>query len=510
MLYEVGYASTMEKETVKVTLTNRRAALVYPYPAEELKPFFQFRPKGYEWSPKYRQHVWDGNITLIKNGKVGTGLFLAQRAAVEKGSAVTFRVKDTRTFPSYHHADPRKVTIDGWELRDHQYGAVLAMMQHSNTGGLVLNATGTGKTVTAGVYFKNLIGSGVFVVDELTLLDQARKELAQILGEPVGIVGNAKFEPQRITVATVQTLARNRAKAAFKRWAKQVAVMIIDELHLMLNKRQADVVRAFNPQAVFGLTATLGLQKTEVRYKAFDLCGPVVYEYPYEQGVSEHVLSPGVVVGVDLRREAPDSVDYDWLYVERIVRSQRRNSVVADLVQEGIARGKHVVVLVERVRHLKILSKLLRGITHAVVYGDMPVAQRIKAKERFDSGELKLLICNKVFKKGINLKRLDCIIDAAAMYSANDAVQKYGRGVRTCANKRGLLYFDIGDRKPVDRAKTNRFTAATKSRRKALSGIGVQVIPKLARLGAASLYDTAEKVLTHVVDARPKKTRKIA
>ena len=510
MLYEVSYAPTMAREIVKVTLTNRRAALAYPYPADELKPFFQFKPKGYEWSPKYRQGVWDGNICLIRNAKVGAGLFLAQRGAVEKGSAVRFLVKDTRTKPRFHHADPREIKVPGWELRDHQYGAVLAMMQHSDTGGLVMNATGTGKTVTAGVFLKNLDGYGLFVVDELTLLDQARKELEQILGEKVGVVGNSIFDPQRVTVATVQTLARNKKRVPFQRWAKQISVMIIDELHLMLNKRQWDVVRSFEPQAVFGLTATLQLKKTEVRYKAYDLCGPMIFEYPYEQGVAEHVLTPGVVMGVDLQREAPKELDYDWLYVERIVRSQRRNSVVADLVREGIARGKRVVVLVERVRHLKLLSRMLANVSHAVVYGDMPVKQRILSKERFDAGELDLLICNRVFKKGVNLKSLDCIIDAAAMHSENDAVQKYGRGVRLCASKRGLIYFDIGDRKPKAVGKTNRFTAATKSRRRALSALGVQVVPSLARIGAASLYDRAEMMLDNVLAARCKLTTKIA
>ena len=509
MLYEVGYAPTMEQEIVKVTLTNRRAALTYPYPAEEIKPFFQFKPKGYEWSPKYRQHVWDGNISLIKNGKVGTGLFLAQREAVEKGSTVRFSINDTRTKPKFHHADPRKIQVPGWELRDHQYGAVLAMMKCANTGGLVMNATGTGKTVTAGVFLKNLDGYGLFVVDELTLLDQAQKELEQILGEKVGVVGNSVFDPQRVTVATVQTLARNKTKVPFKRWAKLISVMIIDELHLMLNKRQWDVVKVFDPQAVFGLTATLQLKKTEVRYKAYDLCGPVIFEYPYEQGVQEHVLTPGVVVGVDLRREAPKTLDYAWLYAERIVRSQRRNTLVADLVREGIARDKRIVVLVERVRHLKILSRMLVSISHAVVYGEMPVKQRILSKERFDAGELNLLICNRVFKKGINLKSLDCIIDAAAMHSQNDAVQKYGRGVRLCASKRGLIYFDIGDRKPLAKGKPNRFTAATKSRRQALAAIGVQVVPVLARIGVVSLYDKAEAVLDNVLAARVKKTTKI-
>jgi len=58
---------------------------------------------------------------------------------------------------------------------------------------------------------------------------------------------------------------------------------------------------------------------------------------------------------------------------------------------------------------------------------------------------VRVILANSVFKKGIDIKRVDAIVDAAAGRSESDAVQKYGRGIRLHDEKTGLLYFDVND-----------------------------------------------------------------
>lgn len=71
------------------------------------------------------------------------------------------------------------------------------------------------------------------------------------------------------------------------------------------------------------------------------------------------------------------------------------------------------------------------------------------------------------------------IIDAANMPSPEDAKQKYGRGVRLCNKKDGLVYIDIGFKNPEGINKKsysyNRFAKATRIRRRALMQLGIPV-----------------------------------
>lgn len=89
---------------------------------------------------------------------------------------------------------------------------------------------------------------------------------------------------------------------------------------------------------------------------------------------------------------------------------------------------------------------------------------------------------------------MDVLIDASAMKSKNNAVQKYGRGVRMQSEKKGLIYIDISD-------KGNRFEKAAKSRITALRKIGVPVYKTDANKPPDWILDTAEKKLEELTDA---------
>src|SRR5438105_1362935 len=108
-------------------------------------------------------------------------------------------IKDRRRFPCFREV------ITSEKERPYQKEAVEAMIKASSNGGLILAATGVGKTFLAAEYMRRLDGMSVFIVDELALLEQSRRALEAALGEKVGVVGRSEFDPRRVTVATVQT-----------------------------------------------------------------------------------------------------------------------------------------------------------------------------------------------------------------------------------------------------------------------------------------------------------------
>lgn len=190
-------------------------------------------------------------------------------------------------------------------------------------------------------------------------------------------------------------------------------------------------------------------------------------------------------------------------YENYVVDNNERNYLIYRLAKYCWKKGHYIIILVERVRHLSILSRRFDkvGIPHKVVSGTfrgkhIKVKERMKSKDRFEKGKIRLIIANKVFKKGINVKRVDVIIDAAGMSSKEDAIQKFGRGVRLHHDKLGLMYFDIADRDEKPRTiyvknkkkefkktgkrykkkkKYNRFHKATQNRKNAFRHYGIRM-----------------------------------
>jgi superfamily II DNA or RNA helicase len=500
----------------KVILKNRFATFLGGYDWETINDVLKYRRPGWDYTNAGRIYVqwkklvekgeadeddpqgWDGYIHLLSQGRVGTGVFLAMKEKLEE-LGMKFEIDDQRRPPEFFNS----IKDIERKARNYQLDCVAKMIEASKTGGLVLNATGSGKTFIAGLYFGTLCGAGLFLVDELSLLKQAQGEIARVMREAVGEIGNGVFAPERVTVGTIQTVHRHRFDPRFVPWTKTLQTIIIDELHLALNRSNFQTIAVVKPPTVFGLTATLELKKKHISMRAYDLCGPVVFEYPLRQGVKEGVLSKGIAISVGVENKFKSPPVRGWSYFQRrnghrrnyqeeyvslIVEGKKRNEVIKSFIKEAHRRGKYIILLLERVQHLKDMGLSLGDLRHHLVFGEKKVDQRIESKVKFEAGGIRVLLVNKVFKKGVDIKRVDVIIDGAGMKSRNDCVQKYGRGVRMCAEKDGLIYIDIADI-------GNRFEKAAKIRINSLKRIGVPVYKVDSSLGPDKILDLAEKKL---------------
>jgi superfamily II DNA or RNA helicase len=322
----------------------------------------------------------------------------------------------------------------------------------------------------AGKFYRCLPYSCLFVVDQIDLLYQNRDEIQTWLGEEVGYVGDQKFELRRVTVATIQTLHKHRDDFKFRKWYSHVMAVVVDELHEQMARRNFDVLTTINPIARYGLTATLQLKKKDIRTKAHSFAGPILYEFPIEQGMKQGVLTKGQTLQLLFEPVPIAHEEYQEQIREQVIENEQKQKAVKAIVQLLLQNDRYVVILVDRVEHLERLSDLMDDIPHRLAYGRISVSDRISARKKFEKGKINLLIANKVFKKGINLKRVDCIIDMAEMKSKNDVMQKFGRGVRLHEDKDALLYIDIGTQGGLG---GERFRKAATSRIRALRAANI-------------------------------------
>jgi superfamily II DNA or RNA helicase len=463
----------------------------------------QYHKKENEYDHDYIP-VWDGKIKLLKRDRVPAGLFWATYKEIEEKEKIKFII-------DYTALGSEKVHRGKWLKSEGLYkfqNSCVREVYHvtrMGKGGLILNATGSGKTRISAMLASRLDCEILFVVDQLVLLKQAQEEISKHLGEKVGYVGESKFKLERVTIATIQTLHLHRSDPKFLEWFKRVDVLIIDEIHEALNRSNFDVINIARPLSVIGLTATLGLSQKHTRLKAYSIAGPVIYEYPVQRGMKEGVLSKGICISLQYENSLDNIEGWDSTeaYEKKIIFNSERNHLISSLVRNAIKRNKYVIVYVERLLHLEEISERL-NIPHKIVSGtykgkSIKVKDRFKSKDKFESGKVKCLLVNKVFKKGIDIKRVDVIINAAAKSNKNDAVQIFGRGVRLHKDKSGLICIDISDTDLRDktRKKKNWLHLASKRRMSALrkAGIIIKKIEYNEDISSRQILKQSEKLL---------------
>ncbi len=453
---------------------------------------------GARFMPSFRggRGGWDGRKRFLYRGGLSTGLFLAAKKRLQDKFGMWFEVQ----------ADYALVSRTGDETRSNRpyQNECVAAMLATPVGGLVLGATGSGKTFIVGLYLKKVTDRAVFIIDELTLLFQAREELEKVLGEPVGMIGKGRWEPERVTVATVQTLHLHKGTTRYRNWAHGMGVVIIDELHLAMNKRNFMVVKALRGKVRFGLTATLQLQKKEIRLRANDVCGPVLFEYQLSQGVDEGYLSHGLIVMADCYHDGipgrrGDGLEgYREAYTSIVIENDARNNRVAAIVKAAYEADHRIVLLCDRVPHIKELSRLLAKVPHRVVYGAVAAEERRAACKDFDAGKLRLIIANRVFKKGIDIKSISFMVECSGSRDPNDSIQKYGRGVRRAPGKVGLVYVDMRDRQTLEGKSLrykNPFSLAAFARVRTYRKAGITLVRAGSEMTAEKIVLLATKKL---------------
>ena len=360
---------------IKFKVVGRTATLLTGKHEAKLKEHLSYSVPGARFSPMYRAGAWDGKISMLKRKQVSIGLLRALKEDLHKAG---WKVKlDTwKNRPNVE--ETKKGIISKDSKYAYQNDCVSAMRKSIKWGGgLILSATGSGKTAMAAMLASWIKSPILFVVDQLNLLYQGKKEIEDWLSKhekksvKVGVVGNSEFKPQRVTCATIQTLFAHKDDRKFIAWFKTVEVVIIDEIHVQMSRRNFHVMDKIKPKAIFGLTATLQLRRKPIRLRAYSICGPVVYEFPIAKGVEAGVLTKSCTIQVriycdeilqgvqpyyhyDSKNRA--ATDYKW----NVVRNDPVNKAIVAIVEEALKRDKYVIALVERRRHLSILKKMLK------------------------------------------------------------------------------------------------------------------------------------------------------
>jgi len=362
---------------------------------------------------------------ISKNGFFGAGLIweIEKRWPDIKIKKFSF---DRKLFPI-------SVSV---KLRDYQIRMVVKALKA--TRGILYAPTGSGKTVM-GAALASTVNNCVFIVHTKALLEQNSKELEKLLREEVGIFGTGKREVKRITVCMIQTLS-NLTRKEFKDYNfDKFEMVIVDEAHHAHSSSYQEILKKFKSFYRYGLTATPHELWTKEEYmKVTALLGPIVAKVSYQELEEEgYVACPIVCICNILHKK--ENKNWNSIYRNWIVRNYERNRLVAEIAKKLASCNKSVLIQVALIEHGEEIKKFLEEAE--LVKGSTPDEVQLNIKEALKQKKTKIVISTTVWKEGVDIPSLDCVINATGKKSRISTIQSVGRALRPKEGKAIIIDF---------------------------------------------------------------------
>lgn len=347
-------------------------------------------------------------------------------------------------------------------LRQYQQRAIdylYAWFEQGSDGNpcLVL-PTGSGKSWIIGALCKDAIQNWpetrvLMLTHVKELIQQNADKMRQVWpNAPLGIYAaglRQRVLDEPITFASIQSV-RNKARAI-----GHVDLVVIDECHLLNNKRQGGYrqliqdLSIINPQLrVIGLTASpyrlgqgLLTEGDEALFSA--IIEPVLIDELISKGYLAKLKSKLTTTQIDTTGVAHRGGEFVAKDLERVA-SGTTPAAVREIIQRG-SKYKSWLVFCTGVDHAHQTRDELRkhGIKAEAVTGSTPSAERADILERFKSGELLAVTNCEVLTTGFDHPDLDLIAMLRPTESPGLYQQMVGRGTRIKSHTDHCLILDF-------------------------------------------------------------------
>ena len=339
--------------------------------------------------------------------------------------------------------------------------------ENGNRKGLVVAATGTGKTYLAAMdikeFFKskNIIGHNrekarfLFIAHREELLENAAKVFSNILEVPENnfgkMFGGKKETNFEMIFASIQSL-----RSCYKEFKKdRFDYIIIDEFHHASADSYNKVINHFSPKFLLGLTATPERMDGK---EILALCDyNLVGEIGLKKAMEKDLIAPFHYFGVN-----DETVDYEEIpykngvYNEEILLENLSQSVRTDYIVEKIEKfgydGNKMsgIAFCQNIEHASYMKNefIKRGYKSKVLTAKTNKTKRSKILESFRKKEFEILCVVDILNEGIDIPDINLLLFLRPTLSSTVFIQQIGRGLRKSNNKDFVTIIDfIGNHK---------------------------------------------------------------
>ena len=329
---------------------------------------------------------------------------------------------------------------------------------HQRRRNLVVMATGTGKTVVAGLDYKQLFETGevntlLFVAHRQEILDQSLVTFRTIMRDGTfgeKLIGGERPNSWRHVFGSIQSLNNLDfgilGPGAFD-------MIIIDEFHHAAASTYASLLEYFTPKILVGLTATPERSDGQSILQWFE--NGISAELRLWEAIDRQILCPfqyfGIHDNVDLeasgitwrRGFGYDVNELSNIYTGNDARVsiilQQMNNYIDDL-SEMKAIG--FCVSIEHAEYMA-LKFAEAGIPAKSVTSKNNADERKTALSDLRKGDLKIVFAVDIFNEGVDLPEVNTLLMLRPTESSTIFIQQLGRGLRKSTNKSCLTVLDF-------------------------------------------------------------------
>lgn len=455
-----------------------------------VKQYAKFAP-NYFFNPKFKLGSWDGKIKYFyKSGKTFTYL-LPEIVPILKAFGYKIELIDLREFgvnvdfiDKNHFAHIKNPENDEpFILRYYQVDGVNALIE--NGGGVILAATGSGKTFMDAALCDTYNKQGLktlTIVPSQDLIVQTKNDFVSLKLDTGEYSGDLKDLNHQHIISTWQALQNN------PNIVKMFQVVVVDECHGAKSQvlKELLINHGKNIQYRFGLTGTLPKAETDAM-TVHIAAGPVVYEIPAHQLQSEGYLAnmhidiyqleenltneyQEFLKHTDFEGEKPptyttfkNSYYPEWNQEKSHLNTYKpRLEWIKEFIEvKKNAKKGNVFCLVDSIPFGKRLAKMIDDAVF--VYGKDKKEARKQIYELFRDNNNLVVIANvQIASTGLNIKRIFNMMFIDIGKSFIRTIQTIGRGLRKAEDKDFVNVSDIcsdlkyGKRHLTDRTKYYR------------------------------------------------------
>ena len=328
-----------------------------------------------------------------------------------------------------------------------------------NKKGLVVAATGTGKTYLAAMDIKNFFENKekrfLFLAHREELLENAIlvcKKIMKIGENKVGrIFGGKKETEKKIIFATVQSLQNN-----YLEFSKDYFdYIVIDEFHHSSAKSYTKILNYFNPKFLLGLTATPERMDGK---DILELCDyNLVGEMGLKRAMEQDLIAPFHYFGINDETFDYEKIPYkNGKYQEDILVKNLSNNKRVDYIIESIKKigfdGEKMscIAFCENINHASFMNENFNknGYISKVLTSKTSKFEREKILEDFKNKKSEILCVVDILNEGIDIPNINLLLFLRPTFSSTIFTQQIGRGLRKCENKDFVTIIDfIGNHK---------------------------------------------------------------
>lgn len=348
----------------------------------------------------------------------------------------------------------------------------------------IVHPTGSGKTVLEANLLLasqrareaiDVVGNDLIITTERALIHGIGEELDK-MGIEHGVWGAGRkrdIDNTPVTLATIQAL-----QSASRR--KMLSTLPLDNMHLVIGDEADEFLTTLRsdlisriPQALrIGFTATPEWPDGRI---ISDLWGEIVHHVPLKEGILRGINVPPYFELFEAELDDSElkvlNEEYDPKVLAAEMKKAEIEKAIPEVYEALVPADKRkefpTLIYVASVELVHSTTELLRkryegeGLSIRSWTGESTSTPVLRQDIRdHDRGDVDILVLHKMGKRGINLRRARCLIDAFPCLSPTTLEQRHGRIARII--REGSLLAKLGFEKPFALVaqiipKSNRF-----------------------------------------------------